>query len=162
MLVSVILSRLSTMSVFRMKRHTIKIIFLTSFLWLAMDILLLLLYTDCEGEECTQQTSGSLGHSWREGAEGFRPVAGRGLKAGSGAGVWGEYMSPQLHPWTKRGAVLPASHSLPGEKGRPVKTPQGREEEKKEKFKVNQFNLVVSEMISLNRSLKDVRLAECR
>ena len=146
-----------------MKRHTIKIIFLTSFLWLAMDILLLLLYTDCEGEECPQQSSGSVGHLRREGAEGgFRLVAGRGLKAGSGVGVWGEYMSPQLHPWNKRGAVLPASHSLPGEKGRPVKTPQGREEEKKEKFKVNQFNLVVSEMISVNRSLKDVRLAECR
>jgi polypeptide N-acetylgalactosaminyltransferase len=42
-----------------------------------------------------------------------------------------------------------------------VKTPSGREEEKKAKFKMNQFNLLVSEMISVNRSLKDYRLAEC-
>ena len=39
-----------------------------------------------------------------------------------------------------------------------VVIPKDREEEKKEKFKINQFNLVASEMISLNRSLADVRL----
>ena len=37
-----------------------------------------------------------------------------------------------------------------------------REAEKKEKFKINQFNLLASEMISLNRSLQDVRLSQCK
>ena len=34
--------------------------------------------------------------------------------------------------------------------------------EKKEKFKIHQFNLLVSEMISVNRSLKDVRMEACK
>ena len=39
---------------------------------------------------------------------------------------------------------------------------QDKEEEKREKFKINQFNLLASEMISLNRSLQDVRLSQCK
>ena len=48
---------------------------------------------------------------------------------------------------------------MPGEMGKAVQVPKDREEEKKEKFKINQFNLVASEMIALNRSLADVRLS---
>ena len=48
---------------------------------------------------------------------------------------------------------------LPGEMGKAVVVPKDREDEKKEKFKINQFNLVASEMLSLNRSLQDVRLS---
>jgi len=48
---------------------------------------------------------------------------------------------------------------MPGEMGKAVQIPKEKEEEKKEKFKINQFNLLASEMISLNRSLLDVRLA---
>jgi len=45
----------------------------------------------------------------------------------------------------------------PGEMGKAVVIPKEKEEEKKEKFKINQFNLLASEMIALNRSLPDVR-----
>jgi len=48
---------------------------------------------------------------------------------------------------------------LPGEGGSAVKIPKDKEEERREKFKINQFNLLASEMISLNRSLQDVRLS---
>ena len=57
---------------------------------------------------------------------------------------------------------VPALKSRPGELGEKVKTPDGMMEEKKEKFKIHQFNLLVSEMISVNRSLKDVRMEACK
>ena len=50
----------------------------------------------------------------------------------------------------------------PGEMGKAVAIPPDKEAEKKEMFKVNQFNLMASEMISLNRSLQDVRLSACK
>jgi len=53
---------------------------------------------------------------------------------------------------------VPKNDGMPGEFGKPVQIPKGKEEEKEEKFKINQFNLLASEMISLNRSLTDVRL----
>ena len=45
----------------------------------------------------------------------------------------------------------------PGEMGEAVVIPKEKEAESKEQFKINQFNLVASEMIALNRSLPDVR-----
>uniref|UniRef100_A0A182MVQ5 Uncharacterized protein n=1 Tax=Anopheles culicifacies TaxID=139723 RepID=A0A182MVQ5_9DIPT len=41
--------------------------------------------------------------------------------------------------------------------GKPVKIPSNQQELMKEKFKENQFNLLASDMIWLNRSLTDVR-----
>lgn len=46
----------------------------------------------------------------------------------------------------------------PGEMGKAVIIPPEREAESKEKFKINQFNLVASELMSLNRSLPDYRI----
>lgn len=56
-------------------------------------------------------------------------------------------------------AVLqPLGPSGPGEMGKPVVIPQEKQAEMREKFKINQFNLMASEMISVNRTLPDVRM----
>ncbi|GAA6067453.1 polypeptide N-acetylgalactosaminyltransferase 1 [Tachysurus ichikawai] len=54
--------------------------------------------------------------------------------------------------------VVPRPHEGPGEMGKPVVIPKEHQEKMKEMFKINQFNLMASEMIALNRSLPDVRL----
>lgn len=54
--------------------------------------------------------------------------------------------------------VVQKPHDGPGEMGKPVVIPKENQEKMKELFKINQFNLMASEMIALNRSLPDVRL----
>mgnify|MGYP000104913127 CR=1 FL=1 len=48
--------------------------------------------------------------------------------------------------------------SMPGDMGKAVIIPPDRDEESKEKFKIHQFNLVASDMMSLNRTLPDYRI----
>uniref|UniRef100_A0A4W3KCC3 Polypeptide N-acetylgalactosaminyltransferase n=1 Tax=Callorhinchus milii TaxID=7868 RepID=A0A4W3KCC3_CALMI len=50
----------------------------------------------------------------------------------------------------------------PGEMGKPVIIPKDNQEKMKEMFKINQFNLMASDMIALNRTLPDVRLDGCK
>ena len=64
----------------------------------------------------------------------------------------------KLRRWSPAKTVIGDSN-LPGENGKPVSIPKSQEKEKNEKFKINQFNLMASEMVSLNRSLTDVRLS---
>ena len=42
--------------------------------------------------------------------------------------------------------------------GKAVNIPKEKEEESKKLFKINQFNLMASDMMSLNRSLPDYRM----
>ena len=147
------------MNVFRTKRHTFKIILLTSLLWLMVDIFMIFLYTDCVGEDCRQVEKT---HETKAGIEILKDSHKWDSDLGLGHEKWGGYPQDVLFRWKGRPAVTPVSTSLPGEKGVAVKTRKEMEEEKKKKFKINQFNLLVSDMISVNRSLKDVRLADCR
>lgn len=54
--------------------------------------------------------------------------------------------------------VVPEQVGQPGEMGKPVQLPAEQESLMREKFRLNQFNLLASDSISLNRSLPDVRL----
>ena len=55
-------------------------------------------------------------------------------------------------------AVISRNQEGPGEMGKAVLIPKDDQEKMKELFKINQFNLMASELIALNRSLPDVRL----
>ncbi|XP_066489960.1 polypeptide N-acetylgalactosaminyltransferase 13 isoform X6 [Tiliqua scincoides] len=50
----------------------------------------------------------------------------------------------------------------PGEMGKAVLIPKDDQEKMKELFKINQFNLMASDLIAFNRSLPDVRLEGCK
>uniref|UniRef100_A0AAY4CYD4 Polypeptide N-acetylgalactosaminyltransferase n=1 Tax=Denticeps clupeoides TaxID=299321 RepID=A0AAY4CYD4_9TELE len=58
--------------------------------------------------------------------------------------------------------VISRAHEGPGEMGKPVIVPKEDQEKMKDLFKINQFNLMASDMIALNRSLPDVRLDGCK
>ena len=52
------------------------------------------------------------------------------------------------------------SRNAPGDGGKGVKVPPEKEAKAKETFKINQFNLVASDMMALNRTLPDYRMEE--
>ena len=73
----------------------------------------------------------------------------------------GDHTNDGFVKWTPPKTVIGekcANGANCGEMGKPVNIPKSQEKEKNEKFKINQFNLMASELISLNRSLADVRL----
>ncbi|KAG9471935.1 hypothetical protein GDO78_022135 [Eleutherodactylus coqui] len=59
-------------------------------------------------------------------------------------------------------AVISRNQEGPGELGKAVLIPKDEQEKMKELFKINQFNLMASDLIALNRSLPDVRLEGCK
>lgn len=71
-------------------------------------------------------------------------------------GISMTYRSTVLRKWNPAPTIREIKDN-PGEMGRAVKLPPDMKELAKEKYKENQFNLVASDMISLNRSLTDVR-----
>lgn len=65
--------------------------------------------------------------------------------------------TPQRKTWFKpQRTVIPHG---PGEKGKAFYLPPGLEQAKEELYRVNGFNALVSDFISLNRTLPDIRHA---
>nr|CAB3248260.1 polypeptide N-acetylgalactosaminyltransferase 1 [Phallusia mammillata] len=109
-----------------------KIILATSLFWFMLDVFFLLNFTDCK-TDCEKDNNG------------------------------GNFLSKRVLPAIEK-AIPKFSFNPngPGEMGKAVIIPKEKEQEKKEKFKINQFNLMASEMIALNRSLPDVRMEGCK
>jgi len=142
-------------SLLRCRRHTCKIIILTSLLWCVMDIMILLTYSDCSsgiGFGCSSGNNAGKKGSIKFAEQVDVDSHGREVE---------KYDRNKLRSW-KKAKVVHKQRGKPGEMGKAVAIPPDKEAEKKEMFKVNQFNLMASEMISLNRSLQDVRLSACK
>ena len=142
------------MSLMRCRRHTCKIVIVTSLVWCLLDMLILISYSDCSngvGFGCSSTDTGKKGAIKFSKQVSLDPH-GREVE---------EYPRAKLRSWSPAKTV-PKQKGQQGEMGKPVQIPEHLETEKKKKFKINQFNLLASEMISLNRSLSDVRLSQCK
>ncbi|XP_006559825.1 polypeptide N-acetylgalactosaminyltransferase 5 isoform X2 [Apis mellifera] len=149
----------------KIRIHTCQVILLTSLVWFLVDVMVLMLYSDCIGGSgwgCTENgkqqqslTEESLPHSkidLKE-EEQIQPVGQQSSKK--------RYKQPELHLW-RPARVVRDNKGIPGEMGAAVHISPEDEARQQELFKLNQFNLMASDMISLNRSLKDIRLDGCK
>uniref|UniRef100_A0A5F9D2M2 Polypeptide N-acetylgalactosaminyltransferase n=1 Tax=Oryctolagus cuniculus TaxID=9986 RepID=A0A5F9D2M2_RABIT len=112
-----------------------KVVLATSLMWVLVDVFLLLYFSECN--KCDDKKERSL-----------LPAL-RGVQRG-------ELLSPLVF------AVISRNQEGPGEMGKAVLIPKDDQEKMKELFKINQFNLMASDLIALNRSLPDVRLEGCK
>lgn len=159
----------------KVRIHTCKVILLTSLVWFLMDVVVLTFYSDCVGGSewgCSgASVEARVEHIGSSQELHGTDLGGRGSSKGRGIlyeqlhdrgkvdiTEKGKYPLKVLRRWKQAPTVLP-QHGQPGELGKAVRIPPDQEGLMKEKFKLNQFNLLASDMISFNRSLTDVRLS---
>ncbi|XP_053987723.1 polypeptide N-acetylgalactosaminyltransferase 5 isoform X2 [Hylaeus anthracinus] len=146
----------------KIRIHTCQVILLTSLVWLLVDAMVLMLYSDCIGGSawgCTesnkQQTlteeSVPLPKALKDEQQ-IQPTSQQSKR---------RYKQSELHLW-RPAKVVREKKGSPGEMGAAVHISPEDEARQQELFKLNQFNLMASDMISLNRSLKDIRLEGCK
>lgn len=139
--------------------HTFRIILLTSFIWICLGFGALFYYSSaCIGNDCIKSSIGGKQSKLHESHSSRNHILPSPVAYKHDAAL-GPYSDSQLHEWEP--VVLKKNpSSWPGENGKGVKTPKEEEEEKKEKFKLNQFNILASDRIALNRSLPNVNMEQ--
>ncbi|XP_033639196.1 polypeptide N-acetylgalactosaminyltransferase 13-like [Asterias rubens] len=126
------------------KRRQCKIIIATSLVWILIDFGLLLYYTSpCIGPGCNKEAKEEPGAIQRI----FEKA--------------NDWMNKR--PEEKKQIDVPRQFNSggPGEMGKPVHIEPENKAESDRLFKINEFNLMASDRISLNRSLPDVRPRGC-
>lgn len=161
---------LSLLKILRTKMlrwHTFRIVLLTSLIWILVGFAVLLFYMDCtngDGLGCVggkqrrvYSPNPSLDDSSAIKLTASDPSP-HSQSHGSKSPLQ-PYSTYQLKVWHPQVLLLNPT-SWPGENGKGVIIPKEDEALKNEKFKLNQFNLLASDKIALNRSLPDVRMEQ--
>ncbi|XP_011703052.1 PREDICTED: polypeptide N-acetylgalactosaminyltransferase 5 isoform X2 [Wasmannia auropunctata] len=150
----------------KIRIHTCQVILLTSLVWFLVDVMVLMLYSDCIGGSgwgCSDGKQQQQQALQSEEPPQLHPKA----QIREPQAVKQEhnnkrqYPQSQLNLW-RPAKVIKESKGSPGEMGAAVHIAPENEAKQQELFKLNQFNLMASDMISLNRSLKDIRLEGCK
>nr|CAD7595837.1 unnamed protein product [Timema genevievae] len=153
----------------KIRIHTCKVIVLTSLVWFLVFVVVLTFYSDCVGGSgwgCGGAPANKSPAEPGENALALHAASEQTSVGGSskGRGILyeqlrdrgkdkiedGKYQSTELQRWKPVPSVK-ENPGMPGEMGKPVHIPVSQEGLMKEKFKLNQFNLLASDMISLNR-----------
>lgn len=149
----------------KIRIHTCQVILLTSLVWFLIDVIILMFFSECingSGWNCQgvdQDLQENQQPTMGESATGRTATL---SKQGEQQSLDARTFVPgELKLWRPAKAVRENKGS-PGEMGRAVHIPSEQDDMQQELFKLNQFNLMASDMISLNRSLKDVRLSGCK
>lgn len=138
--------------------HTFRIILLTSFIWICLGFGALFYYSStCIGNDCKSAAIGGKQSKIHE--VGHKNHVLPSPVAYKHDAALGPYTDDKLHQWESR-VLKKNPTSWPGENGKGVITPKEDEELKKEKFKLNQFNILASDKIALNRSLPNVNMEQ--
>ncbi|XP_033099064.1 polypeptide N-acetylgalactosaminyltransferase 1-like isoform X1 [Anneissia japonica] len=145
----------------------VKVVLATSMVWFMLDIMLIMYYSECNSQNNCNQGNAHGQPVLRE--EGSRRVSSLPIDVDiystAGAGPVHRGHNEESVKVNERRAFHPEPRHNPdgpGENGKAVVIPPEKEELQKEMFKINQFNLMASDMISLNRSLPDVRMEGCK
>ncbi|XP_026321699.1 polypeptide N-acetylgalactosaminyltransferase 5 isoform X2 [Hyposmocoma kahamanoa] len=165
----------------KIRIHTCRIILLTSLVWLLIDVILLATYSDCLGGWDCSRKSNDYELRAHEEVRGKKAAIAAAIKReindedtnleeneleqdviGDNGLIFSPYPKSKLKSWKPAPPVTPKSKDLPGEKGKAVNIPAEQEKVMLDKFQENQFNLMASDLISLNRSLADVRFEKCK
>lgn len=152
---------------FKIRIHTCQVILLTSLVWFLIDVIVLMFYSDCiggSGWNCPdnkQQQSALLSEEPSQLHPKIPVGEAQALKHEYQASTKRQYPQNKLHVW-RPARMVKENKGSPGEMGAAVHIAPENEAKQQELFKLNQFNLMASDMISLNRSLKDIRLEGCK
>lgn len=156
--------------------HTFRIVLFTSLIWITLGFCFLIYYSDCgingEGFNCGTGGKQSRVHHQQQQQQNLLPPADslvlpqhqKPYEFGHNnnnihSSPLPPYTPDQLVQWSPV-TLINNPKTWPGENGVGVIIPKKDEALKNEKFTINQFNILASDQIALNRSIRDVRMEQ--
>ncbi|OQV12866.1 Polypeptide N-acetylgalactosaminyltransferase 1 [Hypsibius exemplaris] len=144
----------------KLRIHTVKVIIVTSVIWLLFVSAVFVYFSDlCERKSDSAEAAAALDGSRADLADAMTARRGERSRQSSS-----RRRSTKQEGLIKRimKNVMPGNPNGPGEMGKAVVLSGDEEQQAKDSFNINQFNLLVSDRVALNRTLPDVRMSECK